>query len=159
MTTRKKRSGKEKAKEVATIYEERGTIGYRPIMGFPLVLQFILAEVLKAEHDPQLIVQHVIEYGEHEEDVWKKFDCEIFNRKVANMVELLKAGNKYRYQEWGYGDAAEPKFNNGDIISDAAAASLYGPPEARREAEITTKTSWDTVEERRGHEVEASHQT
>ena len=39
------------------------------------------------------------------------------------------------------------RFNNGDIISDAAAASLYGPSEASREGEITTKTSWDTVEE------------
>ena len=29
-----------------------------------------------------------------------------------------------------------------------AAASLYGPPEVQREAEITTKTSLDTVEER-----------
>ncbi|KAH0892580.1 hypothetical protein HID58_055009 [Brassica napus] len=30
------------------------------------------------------------------------------------------------------------RFNNGDPISDAVAASLYGPPEARREAEGTT---------------------
>ena len=35
---------------------------------------------------------------------------EIFNRKIANMVELLKAGHKYRNQEWRVGDAAERKY-------------------------------------------------
>ncbi|WZZ79263.1 hypothetical protein YC2023_099835 [Brassica napus] len=34
----------------------------------------------------------------------------IFDRKVANMVELLKAGHKFRNQQWGGGDAAEPKY-------------------------------------------------
>ncbi|CAF1707830.1 unnamed protein product [Brassica oleracea] len=35
---------------------------------------------------------------------------EIFNRKIANMVELLKAGHKYKNQEWRVGDAAERKY-------------------------------------------------
>ncbi|KAG2238978.1 hypothetical protein Bca52824_089838 [Brassica carinata] len=55
----------------------------------------------------QLIVQHVMEYGEDKEDVWGI--SEIFDRKVANMVELLKAGHKFKNHEWGGGDAAEPK--------------------------------------------------
>ena len=58
----------------------------------------------------QLTVQHVMEYEEDKEDVWDKFNSEIFDRKVANMVELLKAGHKFRNQQWGGGDAAEPKY-------------------------------------------------
>ncbi|KAF3574879.1 hypothetical protein F2Q69_00060152 [Brassica cretica] len=57
-----------------------------------------------------LTVQHVMEYEEDKEDVWDKFNSEIFDRKVANMVELLKAGHKFRNQQWGGGDAAEPKY-------------------------------------------------
>jgi len=58
----------------------------------------------------QLTVQYVMEYEEDKEDVWDKFNSEIFDRKVANMVELLKAGHKFRNQQWGGGDAAEPKY-------------------------------------------------
>ncbi|KAL0677861.1 hypothetical protein Bca4012_005842 [Brassica carinata] len=46
----------------------------RHFVGFPLVLQLILAEVLEAEHDPKLIGQYVMEYGEDKEDLWGKFD-------------------------------------------------------------------------------------
>ncbi|KAL0645207.1 hypothetical protein Bca4012_043498 [Brassica carinata] len=45
----------------------------RHIVGFPLALQLILAEVLEAEHDPKLIGQYVIEYGEDKKDVWGRF--------------------------------------------------------------------------------------
>ncbi|KAF3503564.1 hypothetical protein F2Q69_00042017 [Brassica cretica] len=68
MTARKKRSGKEK---------EKGEFicGFQieHIVGFPLALQLILAEVLEAEHDPKLIGQYVIEHGEDKKDVWGSF--------------------------------------------------------------------------------------
>ncbi|KAH0863194.1 hypothetical protein HID58_080405 [Brassica napus] len=76
----------------------------------------VLAQVLEDEHDlhvtscTHLTVQYVMEYEEDKEDVWDKFNSEIFDRKVANMVELLKAGHKFRNQQWGGGDAAEPKY-------------------------------------------------
>ncbi|KAF3506404.1 hypothetical protein F2Q69_00005356 [Brassica cretica] len=69
MTRRKKRSGKEKAKG-----EFICGFPIEHFVGFPLVLQLILAEVLEAEHDPKLIGQYVMEYGEDKEDLWGKFD-------------------------------------------------------------------------------------
>lgn len=38
----------------------------------------------------QLIVQPMMERGEDKEDGWGEFDCEIFDRKAAYMVELIK---------------------------------------------------------------------
>ncbi|KAF3530094.1 hypothetical protein DY000_02039021 [Brassica cretica] len=50
-----------------------------------------LVDVLDAEHDPKLTVQPMYEPEEDKEDGWGEFDSEIFDRKVAYMVGLVKA--------------------------------------------------------------------
>ncbi|WZZ44530.1 hypothetical protein YC2023_040789 [Brassica napus] len=78
MSLRKRRDfkGKEEGKSNNDDEEEalREGESKRHFVGFPLVLQLILAEVLEAEHDPKLIGQYVMEYGEDKEDLWGKFD-------------------------------------------------------------------------------------
>ena len=52
----------------------------------------------------------MMEVDEDREDGWGVFDCEIFDSKVAYMVELVKSGYKFKTGEWGGGDAAEPLY-------------------------------------------------
>ncbi|KAF8117709.1 hypothetical protein N665_0008s0063 [Sinapis alba] len=81
-----------------------------------------LSGVLEAEHDPQvrfgsffcimLKVQPMAERGADEDEGWGEFDCEINDRKVAYVIELLNNGHVFRKEEWGGGDAAEPKYEH-----------------------------------------------
>ncbi|KAH0890610.1 LOW QUALITY PROTEIN: hypothetical protein HID58_053039 [Brassica napus] len=43
-----------------------------------------------------LIVHPMMELVEDKEAGWGKFDCEIHDRKVGYMVEILKAGHKFQ---------------------------------------------------------------
>ncbi|KAF3494697.1 hypothetical protein DY000_02054104 [Brassica cretica] len=52
----------------------------------------------------------MMEVDEDRDDGWGVFDCEIFDRKVAYMVDLLKSGHKFQKGEWGGGDASEPVY-------------------------------------------------
>ncbi|CAN6823483.1 unnamed protein product [Brassica oleracea] len=70
----------------------------------------VLTDVLHAERSPKLAVLPMMEVDEDREDGWGVFDCEIFDRKVAYMVELVKSGYKFKTGEWGGGDAAEPLY-------------------------------------------------
>ena len=57
----------------------------------------------------QLIVHPMMELGEDKEAGSGEFDCEIHDRKVGYMVEILKAWHKFQKCEWGGGDSAETK--------------------------------------------------
>ncbi|CAN6846070.1 unnamed protein product [Brassica oleracea var. botrytis] len=70
----------------------------------------VLTDVLNVEHDPKMTVLLMMEVGEDREDVWGVFDCEIFDRKVTYMVELVRSGHKFKKWEWGGGNAAEPLY-------------------------------------------------
>ncbi|CAN6915508.1 unnamed protein product [Brassica oleracea] len=59
-------------------------------------------------HPEELTVQPMYEPGEDKEDGWGEFDSEIFDRKVAYMVGLVKAWHKFSKGEWVGGDADEP---------------------------------------------------
>ncbi|KAG2301471.1 hypothetical protein Bca52824_030122 [Brassica carinata] len=52
----------------------------------PQHTRLVLSEMLDVEHD----LQPMMERGEDKEDGWGEFDCEIFDRKAAYMVELIK---------------------------------------------------------------------
>ncbi|KAH0902601.1 hypothetical protein HID58_042104 [Brassica napus] len=56
-----------------------------------------------------LIVHPMMELGEDKEAGSGEFDCEIHDRKVGYMVEILKAWHKFQKCEWGGGDSAETK--------------------------------------------------
>lgn len=44
----------------------------------------------------QLIVYPMMELGEDKEAGWGECDCEIHDRKVGYMVEILKAGHEFQ---------------------------------------------------------------
>ncbi|KAF8080240.1 hypothetical protein N665_0963s0005 [Sinapis alba] len=67
-----------------------------------------LSGVLEAEHDPQLRVQPMVERRADEKEGWGEFDCEINDKKVAYVIELLNSGHLFRKEEWGGGDSLEP---------------------------------------------------
>ncbi|KAF8054192.1 hypothetical protein N665_1341s0008, partial [Sinapis alba] len=71
-----------------------------------------LSGVLEAEHDPQLRVQPMVERRADEEEGWGEFDCEINDRKVAYVIELLNSGHLFRKEEWGGGDSLEPRYEH-----------------------------------------------
>ena len=50
----------------------------------------------------QLTVLPMMEVDEDRDDGWSVFDCEIFVRKVAYIVDLLKSGHKFQKGEWGW---------------------------------------------------------
>ncbi|KAL0792629.1 hypothetical protein Bca101_064006 [Brassica carinata] len=56
----------------------------------PQHTRLVLSEMLDVEHDLQAWMQLMMERGEDKEDGWGEFDCEIFDRKAAYMVELIK---------------------------------------------------------------------
>ncbi|KAF3536661.1 hypothetical protein F2Q69_00025245 [Brassica cretica] len=70
----------------------------------------VLTDVLNVEHDPKMTVLPMMEVGENREDGWGVFDCEILDRKVTYMVELVKSGHKFKKWEWGGGNVAEPLY-------------------------------------------------
>ncbi|WZZ79281.1 hypothetical protein YC2023_099853 [Brassica napus] len=71
-------------------------------------------------HDESLnlTVLPVMEVDEDRDDGWGVFDCEIFDRKVAYMVDLLKSGHKFQKGEWGGGDASEPVYVHDPVVTE-----------------------------------------
>ncbi|WZZ26196.1 hypothetical protein YC2023_009597 [Brassica napus] len=92
-----------------------------------------LVDVLDAEHDPKLTVQPMYEPGEDKEDGWGEFDSEIFDRKVAYMVGLVKAWHKFSKGEWVGGDADEPLYDHEEATKDKKRKQSGGPS---REQEV-----------------------
>ncbi|CAN6968526.1 unnamed protein product [Brassica oleracea var. botrytis] len=78
----------------------------------------VLTDVLYAEHNPKLTVLPMMEVDEDRDDGWGVFDCEIFDRKVAYMVDLLKSGHKFQKGEWGGGDASEPLYVHDPVVTE-----------------------------------------
>ncbi|KAG2310810.1 hypothetical protein Bca52824_022367 [Brassica carinata] len=59
---------------------------FKILKKLPQHTRLVLSEMLDVEHD----LQPMMERGEDKEDGWGEFDCEIFDRKAAYMVELIK---------------------------------------------------------------------
>ncbi|RID52928.1 hypothetical protein BRARA_G00358 [Brassica rapa] len=89
----------------------------------------VLTDVLAAEHNPKasigiarqlslLTVLPMMEVDEDRDDGWGAFDCEISDRKVAYMVELLKKGHKFQKGEWGGGDAQESLYVHDPVVTE-----------------------------------------
>ncbi|CAN6873624.1 unnamed protein product [Brassica oleracea] len=78
----------------------------------------VLTDVLYAEHSPKLTVLPMMEVDEDRDDGWGVFDCEIFDRKVAYMMNLLKSGHKFQKGEWGGGDASEPLYVHDPVVTE-----------------------------------------
>ncbi|KAG2265366.1 hypothetical protein Bca4012_077269 [Brassica carinata] len=78
----------------------------------------VLTDVLYAEHNPKLTVLPMMEVDEDRDDGCGVFDCEIFDRKVAYMVDLLKSGHKFQKGEWGGGDASEPLYVHDPVVTE-----------------------------------------
>ncbi|KAF3529258.1 hypothetical protein DY000_02039018 [Brassica cretica] len=86
-----------------------------------------LVDVLDAEHDPKLTVQPMYKPGKDKEDGWGEFDSEIFDRKVAYMVGLVKTGHKFSIGEWVGGDADEPMYDHEEATKDKKRKQYRGP--------------------------------
>ncbi|KAG2307293.1 hypothetical protein Bca52824_027041 [Brassica carinata] len=71
-----------------------------------------LVDVLKAEHNPELIVQPMMEVGPEKQDGWGVWDDEINDRRVNYMVGLLEGGHKFKKAVWGGGDAQEVLYDH-----------------------------------------------
>ncbi|KAH0925575.1 hypothetical protein HID58_017831 [Brassica napus] len=78
----------------------------------------VLTDVLAAEHNPKLTVLPMMEVDEDRDDGWGVFDCEISDRKVTYMVELLKKGHNFQKGEWGGGDAKEPLYVHDPVVTE-----------------------------------------
>ncbi|KAG2323017.1 hypothetical protein Bca52824_016230 [Brassica carinata] len=71
-----------------------------------------LVDVLEAEHNPELIVQPMMEVGPEKQDGWGVWDDEINDRRVNYMVGLLEGGHKFKKAVWGGGDAQEVLYDH-----------------------------------------------
>ncbi|CAN6886258.1 unnamed protein product [Brassica oleracea] len=93
----------------------------------------VLTDVLYVEHSPKvsifylwifrkictcLTVLPMMEVDEDRDDEWGVFDCEIFVRKVAYMVDLLISGHKFQKGEWGGSDVAEPLYVHDPTVTE-----------------------------------------
>ncbi|KAF3590253.1 hypothetical protein DY000_02023644 [Brassica cretica] len=94
----------------------------------------VLTDVLYAEHSPKVYMWSTdvnlymwinfidgspyMEVDEDRDDGWGVFDCEIFDRKVAYMVDLLKSGHKFQKGEWGGGDASKPLYVHDPVVTE-----------------------------------------
>lgn len=76
----------------------------------PQHIELVLAEVKKADHNPQLTVQSIWSVERTKRMAGGKFDSESFDCKVANMVELLKARHKFIKHKWKSDDAFKPMY-------------------------------------------------
>ncbi|CAN6985771.1 unnamed protein product, partial [Brassica oleracea var. botrytis] len=64
----------------------------------------------KAEHDPALIVEPMMEISGDHEDMWGLWDDENYDKKVEYMVQLLKDVHLFLKANWLGGDAGDPLF-------------------------------------------------
>nr|VDD60541.1 unnamed protein product [Brassica oleracea] len=90
--------------------DDTATIMQYPEKSMPLHAGLNLAHVRKAEHDPALKVEPMMEISGDHEDRWGLWDDENYDKKVEYMVQLLKEGHLFLKPNWLGGDAGDPLF-------------------------------------------------
>ncbi|CAN6833497.1 unnamed protein product [Brassica oleracea] len=86
------------------------TIMDYPEKAMPLHAGLSVAHIRKAEHDPLLIVEPMLEISGDHDDRWGLWDDETYDKKVDYMVQLLKNGHIFVKENWLGGDALDPLF-------------------------------------------------
>ncbi|KAF3543495.1 hypothetical protein DY000_02008997 [Brassica cretica] len=86
------------------------TIMDYPEKAMPLHAGLSVAHIRKAEHDPLLIVEPMMEISGDHDDRWGLWDDETYDKKVDYMVQLLKNGHIFVKENWLGGDALDPLF-------------------------------------------------
>ncbi|KAL0854041.1 hypothetical protein Bca101_059193 [Brassica carinata] len=71
-----------------------------------------LVDVLEAEHNPELVVQPMMEIGSEKPYIWGKWDDEINDRRVTYVLGLTESGHKFKKTLWWDGDAKEVLYNH-----------------------------------------------
>ncbi|KAF3516626.1 hypothetical protein DY000_02062499 [Brassica cretica] len=69
-----------------------------------------VADLRKAEYDPGLVVQPMMEISETHDDWWRAWDEEKYDKKGDNLLGLIKEGHVFSKSDWGGGDAGEPIY-------------------------------------------------
>nr|VDD42107.1 unnamed protein product [Brassica oleracea] len=86
------------------------TIMDYPEKAMPLHAGLSVAHIRKAQHDPLLIVEPMLEISGDHDDRWGLWDDETYDKKVDYMVQLLKNGHVFVKENWLGGDALDPLF-------------------------------------------------
>ncbi|CAN7018627.1 unnamed protein product [Brassica rapa subsp. trilocularis] len=86
------------------------TIMQYPEPAMPQHAGLSVVHIRKAEHDPLLIVEPMMEISGDHDDRWGLWDDETYDKKVDYMVQLLKDGHIFEKENWLGGDALDPLF-------------------------------------------------
>ncbi|KAG2250360.1 hypothetical protein Bca52824_080496 [Brassica carinata] len=86
------------------------TIMDYPEKAMPLHAGLSVAHIRKAEHDPLLIVEPMMEISGDHDDRWGLWADETYDKKVDYMVQLLKNDHIFVKENWLGGDALDPLF-------------------------------------------------
>ncbi|CAN7012957.1 unnamed protein product [Brassica rapa subsp. trilocularis] len=86
------------------------TIMQYPEPAMPQHAGLSVVHIRKAEHDPLLIVEPMMEISGDHDDRWGLWDDETYDKKVDYMVQLLKDSHIFEKENWLGGDALDHLF-------------------------------------------------
>ncbi|CAN7120352.1 unnamed protein product [Brassica rapa subsp. narinosa] len=67
----------------------------------------------KAEHEAGLVVQPMMEISGTHDERWAAWDDEKYDKKVENMLGMIKIGYAFSKGDWGGGDGGDPIYKHG----------------------------------------------
>ncbi|KAF3526010.1 hypothetical protein F2Q69_00050399 [Brassica cretica] len=76
-----------------------------------------VVDLRKAEHNPRLAVLSMMEISGTHDDRWAAWDNEKYDKKVDNLLGLIKSGHVFSKGDWGGGDGGEPIFVYRDKVN------------------------------------------
>ncbi|CAN6824781.1 unnamed protein product [Brassica oleracea] len=69
-----------------------------------------VVDLRKAEHDAGLVVQPMMEISGTHDERWAAWDDEKYDKKVDNMLGMIKIGHVFSKGDWGGGDGGDPIY-------------------------------------------------
>uniref|UniRef100_A0A0D3BUW8 Ubiquitin-like protease family profile domain-containing protein n=1 Tax=Brassica oleracea var. oleracea TaxID=109376 RepID=A0A0D3BUW8_BRAOL len=67
----------------------------------------------KAEHEAGLVVQPMMEISGTHDESWAAWDDEKYDKKVENMLGMIKSAYAFSKGDWGGGDGGDPIYKHG----------------------------------------------
>nr|VDC96207.1 unnamed protein product [Brassica rapa] len=76
-----------------------------------------VVDLRKAEHDVGLVVQPMMEISGTDDERWAAWDDEKYDKKMDNMLGMIKSGHVFSKGDWGGGDGGDPIYKHREKVN------------------------------------------
>ncbi|WZZ49084.1 hypothetical protein YC2023_049191 [Brassica napus] len=90
--------------------DDRTTLLTFPGQVLPQHAGLTVVDLRKTEHDAGLVVQPMMEISGTHDERWAAWDDEKYDKKVDNMLGMIKIGHVFSKGDWGGGDGGDPIY-------------------------------------------------